>query len=251
MKCLVAVKRVIDPYVTIRVKTDNSAVETNNVKMAINPFDEIAVEEAVKQKEAGFITEITAISIGSKACQETLLQAMARGADKGFLVETEQSLQPLAIAKILAAIAVQQQTQIIMLGKQAIDDDCNQTGQMLAAILGWGQATFASKIEFDILNKTVTVTREIDSGLETLILNLPVVITTDLRLNEPSHISLPKVMQAKNKPLTIQAITEFDLNLTQHIQITKTEAPPPRKPGVKLSSVPELITKLKSEAKVI
>lgn len=251
MKCLVAIKQVIDPYVTIRVKSDQSAVETNNVKMAMNPFDEIAIEEAVKQKEAGNITEIIAVSIGSMTCQETLRQALARGADQAILIETALTLTPLAIAKILAAVAKQQQPQLFMLGKQAIDDDCNQTGQMLAAILGWSQGTFSSKVVLDYATNTVEVTREIDGGLETLRLTLPTIITTDLRLNEPRYISLPNVMQAKRKPLTIMPLTELQLELPTTITTLKVTAPPRRKAGVKVASVAELITKLKTEAKVI
>jgi electron transfer flavoprotein beta subunit len=251
MKCLVAVKQVIDAYVTIRVKTDNSGVETNNVKLAMNPFDEIAVEEAVRQKEAGIITEIIAVSIGTQACQETLRQALARGADQAILVETNDILTPLAIAKILAAITKQQDPKIILLGKQAIDDDCNQTGQMLAAILGWAQATFASKLSFAQDQNSAQVARELDNGIENLHVTLPAVITADLRLNEPSYLSLPKVMQAKAKPLKITPLSELNLNLSSKIKTLKIESPPTRKSGSKVANVAELISKLKNEAKVI
>lgn len=251
MQCLVAIKQVIDPYVTIRVKADNSGVETNNVKMAMNPFDEIAIEEAVRQKEAGNITEITAVSIGTQSCQETLRQALARGADKAILITTEQVFPPLAIAKILACIVKQNQINLVMLGKQAIDDDCNQTGQMLAGLLNWGQGTFASKIVFNNEKNTLLVTREIDAGLETINLKLPAVITTDLRLNEPRFISLPNVMQARKKPLTVTPLSEFNLDLNIR-NTTKSITPPPqRKAGVKLNSVTELVDKLKNEAQVI
>ena len=251
MKCLVAIKQVIDPYVTIRVKADQSGVETNNVKMAMNPFDEIAIEEAVRQKEAGIISEIIAISIGSESSQETLRQALARGADQAILVESAQTLAPLAIAKILAALAQQQQAQLVLLGKQAIDDDCNQTGQMLAALLGWPQGTFSSKVEINKTENTVLVTREVDGGLETLQLSIPAVITTDLRLNEPRYISLPNVMQAKRKPLTKITAASLNLDLTSNITTVKVTPPPQRKSGIKVTDVAELIAKLKHEAKVI
>lgn len=251
MKCLVAIKQVIDPYVTIRVKADHSAVETNNIKMAMNPFDEIAVEEAVKQKEAGNITEIVAVSIGSLNCQETLRQALARGADSAILIQTDKNFSPLAIAKILATIANQQQPKLFMLGKQAIDDDCNQTGQMLAALLGWPQGTFVSKIVIEPTNNTVKVTREIDGGLESLSLNLPAVITTDLRLNEPRYISLPNVMQAKRKPLTIVALDTLGLTLAENSKSISINPPTQRKAGVILNSVTELVDKLKNTAQVI
>jgi electron transfer flavoprotein beta subunit len=251
MKCLVAIKQVIDPYVTIRVKADHSAVETNNVKMAMNPFDEIAIEEAVRQKEAGKITEIVAVSIGTQACQETLRQALARGADQAVLIETNQVFTPLAIAKILAKIAEQQQSQLVIMGKQAIDDDCNQTGQMLAAILGWGQGTFSSKVIIDSAANNIVVTREIDGGLETIRLKLPAVITTDLRLNEPRYISLPNVMQAKRKPLTITPLSDLGLNLLSNIKTIKVDPPAQRKAGIKVNSVAELVDKLKHVAQVI
>ncbi len=251
MKCLVAVKQVIDPYVTIRVKADGSGVETSNVKMAMNPFDEIAIEEAVRQKEAGNITEIVAISIGSQACQETLRQALARGADSALLIETDLQLEPLSIAKILQVIAIDLKANIFLLGKQAIDDDCNQTGQMLAGLLGWGQGTFASKLTFDLKNNNIDVTREIDGGLETIRLKLPAVITTDLRLNEPRYISLPNVMQAKRKTLTIRPLTDLKLQLSNSIATQKVTTPAKRKAGIIVNSVAELITKLKTEARVI
>lgn len=251
MKCLVAIKQVIDPYVTIRVKADQSAVETTNVKLSMNPFDEIAIEEAVKQKEAGIISEIIVISIGTLACQETLRQALARGADQAILIESTEILSPLPIAKILAALAKIHEPKLFMLGKQAIDDDCNQTGQMLAGILGWPQATFASKVVISSTKDSVMVTREIDGGLETLKLTLPAVITTDLRLNEPRYISLPNVMQAKRKPLHITPLGELNLNLSTTITTLKVEPPPQRKAGIIVDSVADLITKLKNEAKVI
>jgi electron transfer flavoprotein beta subunit len=250
MKCLVAIKQVIDPYVTIRIKADNSAVETNNVKMAMNPFDEIAIEEAVRQKEAGKITEIIAISIGTTACQETLRQALARGADQAILIETNEQFGPLQIAKILTKIAQQQNPQLFILGKQAIDDDCNQTGQMLAGLLNWAQGTFVSELEIDDSTKA-TVVREVDGGLETLRLTLPAVITTDLRLNEPRYISLPNVMQAKRKTLQVIPLDDLGLNLCNNIKTLQVTPPHARKSGVKVTSVPELIDKLKNEAKVI
>lgn len=251
MKCLVAIKQVIDPYVTIRVKADHSAVETTNVKLAMNPFDEIAIEEAVRQKEAGIITEIVAISIGAIGCQETLRQALARGADRAILVETGLNLNPLAIAKILAHFVEKHEPKIFLLGKQAIDDDCNQTGQMLAGLLNWSQATFVSKVTIDPTADNITVEREIDAGLETLSLKLPTVITTDLRLNEPRYISLPNVMQAKRKPLDIIPLDELKWDLPQKINVLEVNPPPIRKGGIKVTSVAELVDKLKNEAKVI
>jgi len=251
MKCLVAVKQVIDPYVTISINADNSAVATNNVKLAMNPFDEIALEEAVRQKEAGKITEIVAVSIGTNASQETLRQALAHGADAAILVVTEQIFSPLNIAKILAALATQQQTNLVIMGKQAIDDDCNQTGQMLAGLLAWPQATFVSKLIMDHASNTALVTREIDGGLETLRVSLPAVITTDLRLNQPRYLSLPKVMQAKNKPLSIINLSELNLNLQTQISTLQVNYPPQRKAGIKINSVTELLDKLKHEARVL
>jgi electron transfer flavoprotein beta subunit len=251
MKCLIAIKQVVDPYVTIRVKPDNSAVETTNVKMAMNPFDEIAIEEAVRQKEAGVITEIVAISIGPIACQETLRQALARGADKAILVETKQIHTPLAIAKILTHFAKQHDPKLFLLGKQAIDDDCNQTGQMLAALLQWSQGTFVSKLTINVTTDSATVVREVDGGLETLRLKLPAVITTDLRLNEPRYISLPNVMQAKRKPLDVIPLEQLQWDLPDKISTIFVAPPPARKAGIKVASVAELIDKLKNEAKVI
>lgn len=253
MKCLVAIKQVIDPYFTVRVKADNSGVETNNVKMAMNPFDEIAVEEAVRLKEHGIVSEIIAVSIGSQRVQETLRQALARGADQALLLETDQTLLPLNVAKCLQAIVNQQhpQPQLVILGKQAIDNDCNQTGQMLAALLGWAQGTFVSKVALTTGEKQVTVTREVDGGLETIILKLPAVLTTDLRLNEPRYISLPNVMQAKRKPLIIKPLAELGLTLRDTLKVVKVEPPAKRPPGVKLANVTELVAKLKNEAKVI
>lgn len=251
MKCLVAVKRVIDFNVKVRVKSDGSGVETEHVKMSMNPFDEIAMEEAVRLKEANIISEIIAVSIGGKACQETLRVALARGADRAILIETEQSFEPLSIAKILKKIAEREQTRLVILGKQAIDDDCNQTGQMLAGLLGWSQGTFASKLSFKLEENEVVVTREVDGGLEILNLKLPAVITSDLRLNEPRYIALPNVMKAKNKPIENYLVSDLDLDLRTHSTIVKVEPPQMRRAGVKVSSVQELVDKLKNEAKVI
>jgi len=251
MKCLVAVKQVVDPYVNIRINSNNTAVETSNIKMAMNPFDEIAMEEALRQKEAGIISSITAVSIGSTSVQETLRQALARGADAAILVATDQTLTPLNIAKILAVLAKQQQIQLVMLGKQAIDDDCNQTGQMLAALLGWAQGTFCSSIKINAAEQTITVARETDYGLETLQLRLPAVITTDLRLNEPRYISLPNVMQAKRKPLTTINLDSLSVQIHSELQTLKVAAPPQRKAGIIVPSVTELLHKLRHEALVI
>jgi electron transfer flavoprotein beta subunit len=251
MKCLIAVKQVVDPYVSIRINSNNTAVETSNIKMAMNPFDEIAMEEGMRQKEAGAISFITAVSIGSDKVQETLRQALARGADEAIHIVTNQTLSPLNIAKVLAILIKQQQIELVMLGKQAIDDDCNQTGQMLAAILGWAQGTFCSSVKFNTTNKTVTVARETDNGLETLELSLPVVITTDLRLNEPRYISLPNVMQAKRKSITSINLDSIITNIHTELETIKVIAPPQRKAGIMVQSVPELIEKLQHEAQVI
>src|SRR6266853_301752 len=224
MKILVAVKRVVDFNVKVRVKADGSGVETANVKMSMNPFDEIAVEEAIRLKEAGTATEIVAVSCGMQACQETLRTALALGADRAILVETEVELQPLAVAKLLFAIAQKENPQLVILGKQAIDDDCNQTGQMLAALLGWPQATFASKLVIE--GDAALVTREVDGGLETLKLKLPLVVTTDLRLNEPRYPSLPNIMKAKKKPLEIKKPADFGVDIAPRLKVLKTVEPP-------------------------
>lgn len=246
MKCLVAIKQVIDPYFTIRVKADNSGVETNNVKLAMNPFDEIAIEEAVRLKEQGVVQEIIAVSIGNKNVQETLRQALARGADQALLVETDKELMPLNVAKCLKVIVEQQQPQLVILGKQAIDNDCNQTGQMLAALLGWSQGTFISKVMM-VEKGMLRVVREVDGGLESLHLRSPAVLTTDLRLNEPRYISLPNVMQAKRKPLHIKPIAELGVELRESLQVVRVDAPPKREAGKILSSVQELVAVLKAK----
>ncbi len=248
-KILVAVKRVVDYNVKIRVKADETGIETTNVKMSINPFDEIAVEEAIRIKEAGLISEIIVVSIGNDACQETIRSALALGADRGILVKTDQEIQPLAAAKILKALATQEQPQLIILGKQAIDSDNNQVGQMLAALLQWPQGTFASKII--IQENKVLVTREIDGGLETISLNLPAVLTTDLRLNQPRYASLPNIMKAKQKPLTTVTAEALNVDITPRLKTIKVTTPPARKPGIIVNSVTELLDKLRNEAKVI
>jgi electron transfer flavoprotein beta subunit len=249
MKILVPVKRVIDYNVKIRVKADASGVETANVKMSMNPFDEIAVEEAVRLKEKGKATEVVAVSIGPKGAEETLRTALAIGADRAIHVTTDLETQPLAVAKALLKLADKEQPQLIIMGKQAIDDDCNQTGQMLAALLNWGQATFASKVELG--EGTVQVTREIDGGLETLELKLPAIITTDLRLNEPRYASLPNIMKAKKKPLEAIEPATLGVDFTPRLSTLKVEEPATRKAGIKVASVDELIAKLKQEARVI
>ena len=249
MKILVPVKRVVDYNVKIRVKADQSGVELANVKMAMNPFDEIAMEEAVRLKEAGKATEVVAVSAGVAQCQETLRTAMAIGADRGILVETDVELQPLAVAKLLKAIVDKEQPQLVILGKQAIDDDANQTGQMLAALLGWPQATFASKVE--VGGDGVQVTREIDGGLETLALPLPAVITTDLRLNEPRYATLPNIMKAKKKPLETVKPAELGVDVAPRLTTLKVVEPAARSAGIKVADVAQLIDKLKNEAKVI
>ena len=249
MKILVPVKRVVDYNVKIKVKNDNSGIDLENVKMAMNPFDEIAVEEAVRLKEKKLCDEITAISIGSAKSEETLRTALAIGVDKGILVETEEEVQPLEVAKILKEVVKKNNPDLVLMGKQAIDDDSNQTGQMLAALLGWPQGTFASKLEIN--GKKINVTREIDGGLETLSMELPAIITTDLRLNEPRYASLPNIMKAKQKP--VEKITPNDLNveIKQRLKTLKVTEPPKKTPGIKVDSVKELISKLHEEEKVI
>jgi len=249
MKILVAVKRVIDYNVKIRVKSDQTGVETANVKMSMNPFDEIAVEEAVRLKDAGIATEVVAVSIGPVACQETLRTAMAIGADRGILVESNEDVQPLAVAKLLKAIVDKEQPQIIILGKQAIDDDSNQTGQMLAALMNAGQATFASKVV--IQDGNLSVTREIDGGLETIALKLPAVITTDLRLNEPRFVTLPNIMKAKKKPLDVMKPEDLGVDITPRLKTLKVVEPASRSAGVMVPDIKTLVEKLKNEAKVI
>jgi electron transfer flavoprotein beta subunit len=249
MKVLVVVKRVVDYNVKIRVKADQTGVELANVKMAMNPFDEIAVEEAVRMKEAGTATEIVAVSLGTSACQETIRYAMALGADRGILVQTDQELEPLAVAKLLKAVAERENPDLIILGKQAIDDDCNQTGQMLAALLDWPQGTFASKVALG--DGEMEVTREIDGGLETVKLNLPAVVTTDLRLNEPRYAKLPNIMKAKKKPLDVIDAGSTGVDLKPRLVTLKVTEPSGRKAGIRVGSVTELVEKLRNEAKVI
>ena len=251
MKVIVPVKRVVDYNVKVRVKSDGSGVDIANVKMSMNPFDEIAVEEAVRLKEGGKVTEVIAVSAGVTQCQETLRTAMAIGADRGILAEVgaDVELQPLAVAKILKALAEKEQPQLIILGKQAIDDDCNQTGQMLAALLGWPQATFASKVVLE--DGKVSVTREVDGGLETLALTLPAIITTDLRLNEPRYVTLPNIMKAKKKQLDTVKPEELGVDVTPRVKTLKVVEPPKRSAGVKVPDVATLVAKLKNEAKVI
>ena len=258
MKCLVAIKRVIDYNVKIRVKADNSGVETHQVKMSMNPFDEIAIEEAVRLKEAGFVTEIIAVSIGTALSQETCRVALARGADSALLIETDESLEPIHIASILKTLILEVLETVpglVILGKQAIDDDCNQTGQMLSALLGWSQGTNASKVQMLPDLQTIEVTREVDGGLEVLALTLPAIVTTDLRLNEPRYISLPNVMKAKSKPLrTISLpdlILDYQLDVKPHLHCIRVEAPLLRRTAVQVGSAAELIHKLRHEAKVI
>ena len=249
MKILVAVKRVVDYNVKVRVKSDNSGVDIANVKMSMNPFDEIAVEEAVRLKEAGIATEVVVVTAGVTQCQETLRTALAIGADRGILVETDTELQPLAVAKILKALAEKESAQIIILGKQAIDDDSNQTGQMLASLLDIPQATFASKLV--VADGKATVTREVDGGLETIALTLPAVITTDLRLNEPRYVTLPNIMKAKKKPLDIVKPEDLGIDIAPRLKTIRVEEPPKRTAGVMVADVAALVEKLKNEAKVI
>ena len=249
MKALVPVKRVVDYNVKVRVKSDGTGVDIANVKMSMNPFDEIAVEEAVRLKEKGIVTEIVAVSCGVSQCQETLRTAMAIGADRGILVETDAELQPLAVAKILKALVDKEQPGLVILGKQAIDDDCNQTGQMLAALADLPQATFASKVE--VADGRAVVTREVDGGLETVSVALPAVLTTDLRLNEPRYVTLPNIMKAKKKPLETVKPAELGVDVTPRIKTLKVSEPPKRGAGVKVPDVATLVSKLKNEAKVI
>ena len=249
MKILVGVKRVVDYNVKVRVKSDGSGVDIANVKMSMNPFDEIAVEEAVRLKEKGVVTEVIAVSCGVTQCQGTLRTAMAIGADRAILVETSEELQPLAVAKLLKALVDKEQPGLIILGKQAIDDDCNQTGQMLAALAGLPQATFASKVE--VADGKVSVTREVDGGSETLALTLPAVITTDLRLNEPRYVTLPNIMKAKKKTLDIVKPEDLGVDVKPRIKTLKVSEPPKRGAGVKVADVAALVDKLKNEAKVI
>jgi electron transfer flavoprotein beta subunit len=251
MKILVPVKRVVDFNVKIRVKADRSGVELANVKMSMNPFDEIAVEEALRLKEKGKASEVVAVSVGPSKAQETIRTALAMGADRGILIETGESdiVEPLAVAKLLHAVAKAEQPELIIMGKQAIDDDCNQTGQMLAALAGWPQATFASKVEID--GTTMLVTREVDGGLETIRLGLPAVVTTDLRLNQPRYASLPNIMKSKKKPLQIEKPETYGLDIKPRLKVLRTEAPASRKSGVKVASAAELVAKLKTEAGVI
>ena len=249
MKVLVAVKRVVDYNVKVRPKADGSGVDIANVKMSMNPFDEIAVEEAIRLQEAGTASEIIAVSLGVKACQDTLRTALAMGADRAVLVETDTELQPLAVAKLLHAVVEKEQPELVIVGKQAIDDDASQTGQMLAALLGWSQGTFASELKFN--DDGLHVTREVDGGLETLQLKMPAVITTDLRLNEPRYVKLPNIMKAKKKPLDVLTPEELGVDITPRLRTVKVEEPPQREAGVIVGSVAELVDKLKIEAKVI
>ena len=249
MKILVAVKRVIDYNVQVRVKEDGTGVVTDNVKMSSNPPDDNAIEEAVKIKEAGKATEIIAITVGEEKSQETVRKALAVGADRGILIKTEGTVEPLAVAKALQKIVEKEKPDLVFTGKQAIDDDCNQTGQMLSALLNWPQATFASKIE--VKEKTLEVTREIDEGLETIEVNVPAIVTCDLRLNEPRYASLPNIMKAKKKPLEILTAEELGIDTKPRVQQIKVEEPPKRKAGIKVANVAELVSKLKNEAKVI
>jgi electron transfer flavoprotein beta subunit len=249
MKVVVPVKRVVDYNVKIRVRADGSGVELANVKMSMNPFDEIAVEEAIRLKEAGKVAEIVAVSIGPPQAMETIRTALAMGADRGILVRTNTVVEPLAVAKILKAIATAEQPGLVILGKQAIDDDCNQTGQMLAALLGWPQGTFASKVALE--GDHVDVTREVDGGLQTVRLKLPAIITTDLRLNEPRYASLPNIMKAKKKPIEDKTPADYCVDTAPRLEILKTSEPPPRKAGAKVASVAELVDKLRNEAGVL
>ena len=249
MKALVAVKRVVDYNVKVRVKSDQTGVDTANVKMSMNPFDEIAVEEAVRLKEKGVVTEVIAVSCGDAKAQETLRTAMAIGADRGILVETSEELQPLAVAKLLKALVDKEQPQLIILGKQAIDDDANQTGQMLAALADLPQATFASKVEIE--GDKAKVTREVDGGLETIAIGLPAVITTDLRLNEPRYVTLPNIMKAKKKPLDTVKPEDLGVDVTPRLKTLKVSEPPKRGAGIKVPDVATLVDKLRNEAKVI
>ena len=249
MKILVPVKRVVDYNVKVRVKGDGTGVDIANVKMSMNPFDEIAIEEAVRLREAGIATEVIAVSAGLAGCQETLRTAMAIGADRGILIETDTELQPLAVAKLLKAVCEKEQPQMVLCGKQAIDDDANQTGQMLAALMDWPQATFASKVV--VAGGVATVTREVDGGLETIEIALPAVVTTDLRLNEPRYATLPNIMKAKKKPLDVINPAALGVDVTPRLKTLKVTEPAKRSAGVKVADVADLVAKLKNEAKVI
>jgi electron transfer flavoprotein beta subunit len=249
MKILVPVKRVVDYNVKIRVKSDGSGVELANVKMSMNPFDEIAVEEALRLKEAGKAEEVIAVSIGPQQAQETIRTALAMGADRGILVKTDSPTEPLAVAKILKGVVDEEKPGMVILGKQAIDDDANQTGQMLAALLGWSQATFASKVSLD--GAEATITREVDGGLQTIKVKMPVIVTTDLRLNEPRYASLPNIMKAKKKPLDEKSPDDYGVDIAPRLKVLSTVEPPSRKAGVKVGSVAELVDKLKNEAGVL
>lgn len=249
MKILVSVKRVVDYNVKIRVKSDGSGVDLANVKMSMNPFDEIAVEEAVRLKEGGTAQEVVAVTIGPKKAQETLRTALAMGADRAIHIEADEVIEPLAAAKILKAVVEEEKPDLVLLGKQAIDDDCNQTGQMLAALLEWPQGTFANKLEIE--GDKASVTREIDGGLQTVKLNMPAIVTTDLRLNEPRYASLPNIMKAKKKPLDEKSLGDLGVDTTPHHTITATKEPPAREAGVKVETVGELVEKLKNEAGVL
>ena len=249
MKVLVPIKRVVDYNVKIRVKSDNSGVELSNVKMSMNPFDEIAVEEAIKLKEAGSVSEIVVLSIGPQQSQETLRTALAMGADRGILVKTDELVEPLNVAKIIKAVSEEENPDLIILGKQAIDDDSNQTGQMLAALLGWSQGTFASELK--ISDGKANVVREIDGGLQTLEIALPSIITTDLRLNEPRYASLPNIMKAKKKPIDEKLPEDYNMEISPMLEIVKVSEPAQREAGIKVETVEELVDKLKNEAGVI
>ena len=249
MKVLVPVKRVVDANVKVRVKADGSAVELANVKMAMNPFDEIAVEEAIRLKEAGKVEEIVVVSIGPQQAQETLRTALAMGADRAILVKTDEAVEPLGVAKVLKGVVEAEQPGLVIAGKQAIDDDSNQTGQMLAALLGWAQGTFASKIE--IAGDKATITREVDGGLQVVDLKMPAIVTADLRLNQPRYASLPNIMKAKKKPLDEKTPADFGADVTPRLKVLKTEEPSGRKAGVKVKTVAELVDKLKNEAGVL
>jgi electron transfer flavoprotein beta subunit len=249
MKILVPVKRVVDYNVKIRVRSDGTGVELANVKMSMNPFDEIAVEEALRLKEGGKASEVIAVSIGPSQASETIRAALALGADRGILVKTDDNVEPIAVAKILKKIVDEEGPRLVILGKQAIDDDSNQTGQMLAALLGWGQGTFASKVA--LFGDTVDVTREVDGGVQTLTLKLPAIVTTDLRLNEPRYASLPNIMKAKKKPIVEKTPDDYGVDIRPRLKVLKTMEPPPRKAGIRVASVAELVSRLRNEASVI
>ncbi len=249
MKVLVAVKRVVDYNVKIRVKADGSGVELANVKMSMNPFDEIAVEEALRLREAGTATEVIAVSVGPQQAQETIRTALAMGADRGILIKHDEYVEPLGVAKLLKAVIEEEKPDLVILGKQAIDDDCNQTGQMLSALMGWSQATFASKIELN--GDSADITREIDGGLQTIKVKMPMIVTTDLRLNQPRYASLPNIMKAKKKPLDEKVAADMGVDLAPKLKVVTTVEPPARQGGKKVASVAELVDKLKNEAGVI